>query len=126
MTHRTLVIAVTLIAACQSAPAEEGGFTPAMPVEPQEPIPYPPSLFAQRIEGQVMLYLVIDSSGAVIPDSSQIAEGSGYQDFDAAALQAARTLRFTPARRGDTAVSAPIRVPIHFALPDSLRPSDAP
>ena len=39
----------------------------------------------------------------------------------AAALQAAPTLRFSPARRGDTAVVAPIQVPIHFTLPDSLQ-----
>lgn len=125
MTHHILGIAAVLLAACQSAPAEEGAFTPAMPIEPQDPIPYPPSLFAAGIEGEVMLYLVVDSTGAVIPDSTRIATASGHREFDAAALEAAAALRFTPARRGDTAVAAPIQVPIHFALPDSLRPADA-
>ncbi|MCA9764528.1 MAG: energy transducer TonB [Gemmatimonadetes bacterium] len=125
MTHRTLGIIAVLLLACQSAPAAEGTFTPAMPIEPQDPIPYPPSLFAAGIEGEVMLYLVVDSSGAVIPDSTRVATASGHAEFDAAALQAAPALRFTPARRGDTAVAAPIQVPIHFTLPDSLRPAAA-
>ena len=41
------------------------------------------------------------------------------------ALSIDPALRFTPARRGDTAVAAPIQVPIHFTLPDSLRPAAA-
>ena len=49
------------------------------------------------------------------------ASQAGQSAFDAAALQAAPTLKFTPARRGDTAVVAPIQVPIHFSIPDSLQ-----
>jgi TonB family protein len=97
-----------------------GEFQPAVPIEGQEPIPYPAELFGQRIEGEVMLYLVVDSAGAVIRDSTRIETSSGHSAFDAAALQAAPVLRFTPARRGDTAVVAPIQVPIRFVLPDSL------
>jgi TonB family protein len=110
-----------LLAACAREAPVAGEFSPATPIEGQEPIPYPAELFSQRVEGEVMLYLVVDSTGAVIRDSTRIEKSSGQSAFDAAALQAAPTLRFSPARRGDTAVVAPIQVPIHFTLPDSLQ-----
>jgi TonB family protein len=120
---RTALILAVLLAACGSEESDPppGPYTPPMPIEGQEPIPYPPELFSQRIEGEVMLYVVVDSSGAVVRDSTRIVTASGHQEFDAAALTAAPTLRFTPAHRGDTAVMAPIQVPIQFTLPDSLR-----
>jgi protein TonB len=118
---RRSLLAVWVLAACADDPPVAGPFTPPAPIEGQEPIPYPPELYAQRIEGEVMLYLVVDSAGNVIRDSTRIEKSSGQQAFDAAALTAAPTLRFTPATRGDTAVTAPIQVPIQFTLPDSLR-----
>jgi TonB family protein len=113
-----------LLAACAREAPTPGEFTPAVPIEGQEPIPYPTELFSQGVEGEVMLYLVVDSTGSVIRDSTRIEKSSGQSAFDAAALQAAPTLRFTPARRGDTAVVAPIQVPIHFTLPDSLQSAE--
>ena len=110
-----------LVAACSAEPPQAGEFQPAVPIEGQDPIPYPAELFSNGVEGEVMLYLVVDSSGAVIRDSTRIEESSGHNEFDAAALQVAPTLRFAPARRGDTAVTAPIKVPIRFLIPDSLR-----
>ena len=110
-----------LLAACAREAPVAGEFTPAVPIAGQEPIPYPAELFSQGVEGEVMLYLVVDSTGSVIRDSTRVEKSSGQSAFDAAALQAAPTLRFTPARRGDTAVVAPIQVPIHFTLPDSLQ-----
>lgn len=112
---------IILVAACSDAAPTPGEFTPPAPIEGQEPIPYPPELFAQAVEGEVMLYVVVDSTGAVIRDSTRIERSSGQQAFDAAALTAAPTLRFTPATRGDTAVQAAIQVPIQFTLPDSLK-----
>lgn len=98
-----------------------GTFTPAVSLDSFPPIPYPADLFQQRVEGEVMLYLVIDSSGYVIRDSTRIETSSGKPAFDAAALEAAPALRFAPARRGDTAVTAPLQVPIRFTLPDSVK-----
>lgn len=118
-------MAIIALVACSSEPgAPAGAFTPAMPTGPQEPIPYPPALFASGVEGEVMLYLVVDSTGAVLHDSTRIEKSSGHSEFDAAAMQAAPTLRFTPAHRGDTAVQAPIQVPVHFTLPDSTSQSE--
>ena len=113
------LLAAALLGACSSPPPESGEFVPAQQIADDEPIPYPPDLFRQGIEGEVMLHLVIDSSGAVIRDSIRIETSSGHAEFDAAALTAAPSLRFQPARRGDTAVTAPLKVPIHFTVPDS-------
>lgn len=118
MIRPVLLASAALVAACGGDRTEAGTFTPAEPIESDNPIPYPPGLFSAGIEGEVMLYLVVDSAGNVIRDSTRIAKSSGHADFDAAALTAAPTLRFTPARRGDTAVTAPIQVPIRFTLPD--------
>jgi protein TonB len=114
-------LGLLLLAACASESPVPGEFQPAVPIEGQDPIPYPTELFSEGIEGEVMLYIVVDTTGAVIRDSTRIEHSSGQSAFDAAALQAAPTLRFTPARRGDTAVVAPIQVPIHFTMPDSLQ-----
>ncbi len=122
---RTALPLLLLTMACGEEVPVAGEFTPPVPVDGQAPIPYPPELYTQRIEGEVMLYVVVDSSGAVVRDSTRIEESSGHQAFDAAALTAAPTLRFTPATRGDTAVMAPIQVPIQFTLPDSVRPGES-
>lgn len=118
---RSAFPALLLLVSCSDEPPAAGAFTPPTPIEGQEPIPYPPELYVRRIEGEVMLYVVVDSTGAVVRDSTRIERSSGQQAFDAAALTAAPALRFTPATRGDTAVMAPIQVPIQFTLPDSLR-----
>jgi len=118
---RLMLPLALLVFACSSEPPQAGEFHPAVPIEGQDPIPYPAELFSARVEGEVMLYLWVDSTGAVIRDSTRVAESSGQAAFDAAALQAAPTLRFEPARRGDTLVAAPIQVPIHFTLPDTVR-----
>lgn len=112
---------------CGRKPPAEEPIAPAVLVPGQPEIPYPVELFNRRIQGEVMLYLVVDSSGAVIRDSTRIASTSGEAAFDAAALQAAQSLRFTPAHQGPTPVMAPIQVPIRFTLPDSLlSPKDSP
>jgi TonB family protein len=60
----------------------------------------------------------IDESGTVT-DVAVLT--SGGDSFDAAALDAARKLRFEPARRGDKAVAA--RIPFTF---DFERPPEKP
>ena len=115
-----LLLGAVVATACSKQPPPETPITPAVPIPGQGDIPYPAELFNRRIQGEVMLYLVVDTAGTVIRDSTRIATSSGQAAFDAAALQAAQGLRFTPAHRGNIAVVAPIQVPIRFTLPDSL------
>ncbi|HEY4100512.1 MAG TPA: TonB family protein [Gemmatimonadales bacterium] len=122
MRTASLCALASLAAACRQAPPADT-ITPAVLVSGDSSIPYPPDLYAQRVEGAVMLYVVVDSSGAVVRDSTRVTRSSGHAAFDAAALQAAPRLRFTPAFRGTVPVAAPIKVPIRFTLPDSLRRS---
>jgi TonB family protein len=119
--YRLLSLALLLAGiACHGDHPREGEITPAVRIPGKTEIPYPPELFARRIEGQVMLYLFVDSTGAIVNDSTRIAKSSGQAAFDAAALEAAPHLRFTPAHRGAVPVAAPIQVPIIFTLPDSI------
>ena len=122
MTMRTFMLPLALAAtACGGGEPVPGEFTPAVSLDSMPPIPYPADLFEQRVEGEVMRYLVIDSAGYVVPDATPIEKSRGQPTFDAVALEAAPALRFAPARRGDTAVTAPLQVPIRFTLPDSVK-----
>lgn len=122
MTMRPFLLLFALAAtACGGDDPTPGAFTPAVSLDSLPPIPYPADLFQERVEGEVMLYLLIDSAGYVVRDSTRIEKSSGRPAFDAAALEAAPALRFAPARRGDTAVTAPLQVPIRFMLPDSVK-----
>jgi periplasmic protein TonB len=105
---------------CGNRPAPAPDLVPAT-LSSEPAIPFPPELFAKRVEGEVLLYLVVDSTGATLRDSTRVARSSGQAAFDAAALEAAGGLHFTPATRGGVPVTAPIQVPIRFTLPDSIK-----
>jgi TonB family protein len=105
---------------CGKRPPDPTDLVPAT-LSAQPAIPYPPDLFTRRVEGEALLYLVVDSAGLPIRDSTRIEKSSGQSAFDAAALQAAATLRFSPATRAGVPVTAPIQIPIRFTLPDSIK-----
>lgn len=96
-------------------PAEE----PPVAINPVSPVRYPPALLAQGIEGRVLLRLYVDSAGQVIPDSTRIAESSGYPALDSAALVGAPELRFAPALHQGQAIAAPFLQPVQFRSPRS-------
>ncbi len=127
MGKRFLVFCTWLVA-CTSQPApsdngiDDGGGTPEFeaPVatNPEPPVRYPPALYEQQIEGTVVLRLFVDETGAIVPDSTRIAEGSGYPEFDSAALAAAAEMRFAPARRNGIPVATAFLQPVRFQHPD--------
>jgi TonB family protein len=96
-------------------PAEE----PPVAVNPVSPVRYPPALLAQGIEGRVLLRLYVDAAGRVIPDSSRIAESSGYPALDSAALAGSPELRFSPALHQGHPIAAPFLQPVQFRSPRS-------
>jgi len=98
------------------APASQAD-QPPVAVNPVSPVEYPRALLAQRIEGRVLLRLYADSAGTIIPDSSRVAESSGYPALDSAALAAAPRLRFSPALHGGWPVAGPFIQPVQFRVP---------
>jgi TonB family protein len=101
------------------SPAPEA-FTP--PRLLQEPVPEYPA--GATGSARVVLQIEIDEQGQ---PSSLAVVGAPQPAFDAAALAAARTLRFEPGRRGDE----PVRVRIEYAFnfvppPPSPLPEDLP
>jgi protein TonB len=99
-------------AASQAAPPPESEAPVAL--NPDVPIAYPPALFDQKVEGDVTLRLFVDSTGKLIPESTRVAEPSGYPALDSAALAGATTLRFAPAKRHGVAVATAFLQPVEF------------
>src|SRR3954466_4605926 len=62
------------------------------------PFRYPPALFAQKVQGNVMLRIYIDRSGQIVSDSTHVAETSGFSALDSAAVKGSRDLKFAPAK----------------------------
>lgn len=66
-------------------------------------------------EGRVMLWVMVEADG--VPSKVEIRTSSGHARLDQAAVDAVRNWKFVPARRGSEPVSAPVVVPLSFALP---------
>src|SRR5256885_5407211 len=96
----------------QAAPPPESEAPVAL--NPDVPIAYPPALFEQKVEGDVTLRLFVDSTGKLLPESTRVAEPSGYPALDSAALAGSTTLRFAPAKRHGVAVATAFLQPVEF------------
>lgn len=83
------------------------------------PFRYPPALYAQKVQGNVTLRIFIDSNGAIVPDSTRIAETSGFTALDSAAMKGSRELRFEPAKTLGQPVPVSILLPVYFRHPDA-------
>ncbi|MDQ3138766.1 MAG: energy transducer TonB [Gemmatimonadota bacterium] len=92
---------------------------PPVAINPVSPVDYPVPLLEQGIEGRVLLRLYADSMGRLEPDSTRVAESSGYPALDSAATSGAAALRFAPARRGGRPVAGAFLQPILFRSPRS-------
>lgn len=62
----------------------------------------------------MVLRLFVDSTGKLIPESTRVAEPSGYSALDSAAMAGAAKLRFAPAKRHGIPVSTLFLQPIEF------------
>lgn len=78
--------------------------------------PYPEHARLNREEGRVLLRVSVDPGGAVA--GLTVLQSSGHPELDQSALDSVKTWRFRPARRGNTAVAATVRIPITFHLQD--------
>ena len=85
-----------------------------LPRRLNNPFHYPPALYEQKVQGNVVLRLFIDTAGRVLPESTQVAETSGYPAFDSAAVRGSQELQFTPARSGGVPIAVSVRHPVFF------------
>ena len=83
------------------------------------PFRYPPALYAQKVQGNVTLRIFIDREGAIVADSTRIAETSGFTALDSAAMKGSRDLKFEPAKTQGQAVPVSILLPVFFRHPDA-------
>ncbi len=89
------------------------------------PFRYPPGLYIEQIQDDVTLRLFIDSLGAVVADSTRVAEPAKYWPFDSAAVQGASRLVFRPARIGERRIPYAVLFPVKFRVPNGpLLPQD--
>lgn len=84
---------------------------------------YPALLWDARIEGEVMLRVLVSASGGA--DSVLVERGSGYAAFDSAATAAARTQRFAPATHDGEPEDQWVLIPVRFDLDAHADPADA-
>lgn len=93
---------------------------PEPPIEPPQPLPgestveYPVELWDAKVEGETVVMVHVDEEGAV--DSAYVDRTSGLEDFDSAAVRAAREMRFTPAMQGTRRRAMWTRLPVRFRL----------
>ena len=92
---------------------------PPVAVNATSPVEYPPALIARGIEGKVILRLHIDEAGHVAPESTKVAESSGYPALDSAALAAVPRFQFAPALRNGSPVAATFMQPVHVRHPQA-------
>ncbi|MDP2483512.1 MAG: energy transducer TonB [Candidatus Palauibacterales bacterium] len=75
---------------------------------------YPPQLRDAGIEGEVLLWVYVESDGS--PGVCQVHQSSGYAPLDRVAEEVARKMRFSPATCRDRPVGVWIAQPIQFRV----------
>lgn len=123
----SITLVAGLVAAC-SGDRRAPDHSPVRAPRPDElpslvtgelPFKYPPSLYARRVQGDVMLELFIDRDGRVVSDSTRIDRASGYAELDSAAVIGARELRFVPAKLGGEPIGTTVLFPLFFRHPEA-------
>jgi protein TonB len=126
-TRNVLMLLVMVVAGCKKGdgtglPFQTVGRQPDVaPVMLNKELPfrYPPALYAQKVQGNVTLRIFIDREGAIVPDSTRIAETSGFTALDSAAMKGSRDLKFEPAKTQGQPVPVSILLPVFFRHPDA-------
>jgi periplasmic protein TonB len=98
-----------------SRPSRPDG--PPVMLNRENPVRYPPSLYASRAQGNVTLRIFVDTAGRVHPESTRVVEPSSDPAFDSAAVTGIRDARFSPATRHGTPVAVTILFPVYFRHP---------
>lgn len=89
----------------------------------QERVEYPPEARASRVEGRVIVHLVVDEEGLVVDPA---VARSPDPRLSAAALEAVRGVRFVPGHVRGRPVRVRFSLPVTFRLPDDGGSSRGP
>ena len=106
-------------AASVAAPAAPPADGPPRMTNADPPFRYPAALYARKVQGNITLRLWVDSTGAVVPDSTRVAEPSGYPALDSSAVAGSEKLRFTPGMKDGRPTGAAILFPVFFRHPEA-------
>jgi protein TonB len=106
----------TSIANMMTSNGDRPDSLPAM-LNETPPFLYPADLYAQKVQGNVTLRIFVDSTGAIVPESTSVATSSGIAGLDSAAVSGSQRLRFAPAKRGSRPVATPVLLPVYFRHP---------
>lgn len=87
------------------------------------PFRYPPALYAEKVQGNVMLRLFVERDGSVADDSTRVIESSKVPALDSAALKGAHELKFEPARLRGVPMPVTILFPVYFRHPEAPPPA---
>ena len=125
--NAVMLLVMTIVTGCKKGegsglPFQTVGRQPDIaPVMLNKELPfrYPPALYAQKVQGNVTLRIFIDREGAIVPDSTRIAETSGFTALDSAAMKGSRDLKFEPAKTQGQPVPVSILLPVFFRHPDA-------
>ena len=85
----------------------------------EPPFRYPSSLYDRKIQGNVVLRLFIDSTGRVWPESTLVAETSGFPALDSAAVRGSEALQFKPAIKNGAPMNVRVAFPVFFRHPEA-------
>ena len=96
-----------------AAPRQAKVDAPPKPKKSIRPV-YPDGARRRGEEGDVVVEISVDERGGVV--DARVVVSSGFNDLDDAACKAAKTAKFTPARRGSRPVSSVGRLTISFKL----------
>ena len=115
---------IVVLSAC--GPVAARNVADSLPQIANVPVPfrYPVALYEQRIEGDVMLRVHVDTNGTVVAESLRVVESSDNALLDAAAMEGARTVLFRPARLDGRAVPLTVLFPVKFRVPEVKPPAD--
>jgi TonB family protein len=128
MKSALLVASLVLTAAACRKDAESSGSFPGVGPRPDVlpvmlnkdlPFKYPPSLYSKKVQANVTLRVFIDKEGQIVPESTHVAETSGFPSMDSAAVRGSGDLRFIPAKTRGAAVPVSILFPVYFRHPDA-------
>lgn len=123
----TMILALAAVAGCRNDANAGGKFTEVGPrpdvlpviLNKDLPFRYPPSLYSKKVQANVTLRVFIDQEGAIVSESTHVAESSGFPPMDSAAVKGASELRFIPAKTRGQAVPVSILFPVYFRHPEA-------